>query len=82
MIAGTIRSIDHAGRTAVVLTADGREVSVYIPLNTHIEVNEPASGGMMGGTLEDIGVGHQVSLDVKEGADAVASQCINLVSIS
>jgi hypothetical protein len=82
MVEGTIRSIDHASRMAVVQMRDGREVSVHIPVNAHIEVNEPASGGMQGGTLEDLSVGYLVNLEIHEHGNGAACHCMNLVCIS
>jgi hypothetical protein len=84
MVEGTIRSINHAERTAIIAMRDGREVQVHIPLNTHIEVTEPATLGMMGGTLADLGPGQLVHLDLNDDSNAVAdlNQCTNLVCIS
>jgi hypothetical protein len=82
MVEATIRSIDHATRDVVVETRDGREVKLHFPLNAHIEVSEPASGGLKGGDLEDLGVGYLVQVDIHEDKHGQACHCTNLISIS
>ena len=82
MVEGTIRSIDHERRTAVIHTRDGREVAVHFPLNAHIEVTEPCSGGTQGGTLADLGEGYLVEVDLHDHRTGEHCHCINLVSIS
>jgi hypothetical protein len=82
MVEGTIRSIDHKQRTAVIETRDGREISVHFPPNARFEVSEPATTGMMGGTLEDIGVGYLVHADIHELGTADPCHCASVVCIS
>lgn len=78
----TIRSINHAERTAVLDMRDGREVAVHFPRNAHIEVTEPCSGGTQGGTLEDVGAGYLVQVDLHEHNTGENCHCINLICIS
>jgi hypothetical protein len=82
MIEGTVRTINHVERTAIIDTRDGRELSVHFPRNAHIEVTEPCSGGTQGGTLEDIGPGYLVQVDVHEHGSGAPCHCIDLISIS
>lgn len=82
MVDATIRSINHAERTAVLHTEDGRELSVHFPANAHIEITEPCSGGTQGGRLEDVGVGYLVQVDLHEHDAAEHCHCINLICIS
>lgn len=82
MVEGTIRSIDYARRSALVEMRDGRKVELHFPLNAHIEVSEPASGGLQGGTLEDLGIGYLVQVDYHEDASGQPCHCTNLISIS
>jgi len=82
MVEATIRSINHSERTAVLETRDGKTVAMHFPLNAHIEVTEPCSGGTQGGKLEDIGVGYLVEVDYHEHGSGVPCHCVNLISIS
>ena len=82
MVEGTIRSIDHKQRTAVIETRDGREISVSFPANARFEVSEPATTGLMGGTLDDIGVGYVVQADIHEHGSASPCHCSTVVCIS
>lgn len=69
MIAGTVKAIDPAKGIAVILTAQGGELTVEFGPHTNIEVGEPAVGGMRTGTLDDLKAGYQVelALDEKDG---------------
>jgi hypothetical protein len=82
MLAGKIRKLDLAGRTLVVLTDDGRELTAHVPENAVIEVSEPNTMGTMGGKLEDFEEGYLVQLDVHEAHDDHPCTCMTLVSIS
>jgi hypothetical protein len=82
MVDATIRSINLTDRTVVLETRDGRERSVHFPLNAHIEVTEPCSGGTQGGRLEDLGVGYLVQVDLHEHGSEAPCHCVNLISIS
>jgi hypothetical protein len=82
MVEGTIRAIDHNERVAEIELRDGRMISLHLPRNAHIEVSEPASGGLQGGTLEDLGVGYLVQVDYHEDKSGKPCHCTNLISIS
>ena len=82
MVEGTIRSINHVERTALLETRDGRKVPLQFPRDAHIEVTEPCSGGTQGGVLEDVGEGYIVQVDFHEHGTGENCHCINLISIS
>lgn len=82
MVEGHIRRINHAERTAVIVTSEGTEVPVKFGTHTRFEVCEPASGGLQGGTLADIGEGYLVRLDIHSHNQDGSCNCGALVSIS
>jgi hypothetical protein len=82
MVEGHIRKIDRAGRTAVIVTRDGKEVPVQFGPHSRFEVCEPASGGLQGGTLDDIGEGYLVQMEVHSHNGDGSCNCAALVSLS
>lgn len=81
MVHAQIRKLDHANRVAVVATEDGRELTLTFPANANIEVYEPATIGMMGGTLEDLREGYWVDVEISQPT-AGSCSCTSLVSVS
>jgi hypothetical protein len=82
MLQGKIRKLDVAERTLVVEMADGRHLTTIVPENANIEVSEPNTMGVIAGTLEDLGVGYLVELDIHDATEGHPCTCMNLVSIS
>lgn len=82
MLEGKIRSLDRVGRTVVIQTDDGREVTARVPHDASIEVSEPNAVGTMGGDLEDLEEGYLVQLEVHEADEGHPCTCLSLVSIS
>jgi len=82
MVEGHIRKIDRAERTAVIVTRDGKEVPVQFGPHARFEVGEPASGGLQGGTLDDIGEGYLVRMEVHSHNGDGSCNCAALVSLS
>jgi hypothetical protein len=82
MLAGKIRKLDLEGRTVVVVTEDGRELTAHVPAHARIEVSEPNTMGLIGGTLADLDVGYHVQMDVHEAHEDQPCTCMTLVSIS
>jgi hypothetical protein len=80
MIEATVKRVDVAGRTLVIQTADGKEVSLMLRDGTPIEVIEPATTGRIPGSLEDIHEGYLVEVEFAEGASPCV--CHSLISIS
>jgi hypothetical protein len=81
LVHGQIRQLDPANRLAVISLEDGREVTVTFSQQANIEVREPATMGMVGGTLEDLRVGYWVAAEIHEHSQAPCS-CSSLVCIS
>lgn len=81
MIDAQIRRIDVPGRTVVVTTEDGRELTLQFHEGSNIEVYEPATTGTMGGTLEDLREGYwvRVAFDQHDGGPC---HCSSLVCVS
>jgi hypothetical protein len=82
MVEGHIRKINHTDRTAVIVTREGREVPVKFGANARFEIGEPASGGLQGGTLADIGEGYLVQLDIHSHNQDGSCNCGALISVS
>ena len=82
MLEGKIRKLDLAERTLVVETDDGRQITAKVPEYANIEVSEPSTMGTIGGTLEDLGVGYLVRLDVHEAQADHPCTCFKVLSIS
>ena len=82
MVKGHIRKIDRLARTAIIETREGKEVPVQFGPHSRFEVNEPASGGLMGGTLDDIGEGYLVQIDVHSHNSDGSCNCAALISHS
>ena len=81
MIEGRVKEIDLAQRTAVITTADNREIVLTFAPGANIEVREPTTMGTMGGTLEDLQEGYFVEVEV--GADQNGRcACASLVCVS
>ena len=82
MIAGRIKKIDLAQRSAVITTEDDREVVLTFPENANIEVREPATMGTMGGGLEDLHEGYFVEVELgAHDADGKCA-CASLICVS
>ncbi len=82
MVEGQICRINRDERTAVIKTNDGREVNVQFGADAHFEVYEPATGGLQGGTLDDIGEGYLVRMEEHQLVADGSHDCLSLVSIS
>lgn len=82
MLNGRIGRIDSARRRAVVVTADGAELSLRFPDDAVIEVMEPETVGTMGGALDDVGAGYLVEVVLGEPGDDGVYPCRSLVCIS
>jgi hypothetical protein len=82
MVEGHIRNLNREERTAILVTRDGKEVPVRFGPHARFEVCEPASGGLQGGTLADIGEGYLVQMDVHSHNTDGSCNCGALVSLS
>lgn len=82
MLEGQIRNLNRAERTAVVVTRDGEEVTVLFGPRAHFEVCEHATMGHRGGTLDDIGEGYLVQVEVQSRNDDGTCNCGTLISLS
>ena len=82
MLEGKIRKLDLVERTLVLETHDGRHLTAHVPEHANIEVSEPNTMGTTGGTLEDLGVGFLVQLDVHEAQGDHPCSCFKVLSIS
>lgn len=82
MIEARVKKIDVAQRTAVVTTADNRDIVLTFAEGANIEVREPTTMGTMGGTLEDLREGYFVEVEL--GADHADEKCAcaSLVCVS
>lgn len=81
MIDARIRTIDVPGRTVTVTTEDGRDVTLAVHDDANIEVLEPATMGMMRGTLDDLREGYWVQVAFDEHAGGPC-HCSALVCVS
>lgn len=77
---GRIRKIDLRRRLAVIDTNDGQELTVTFDGNTNIEVIDPATGGNMTGSLEDLKEGYWVQVAFREQDGHFC--CRSLISLS
>ncbi len=82
MVEGRIRTLNRAERSAVIVTHEGTEVTVQFGPHARFEVCEPATQGMHGGTLDDIGVGFMVQVDIHSHNVDGSCNCASLVSLS
>ncbi len=82
MFVGQIVKLDVAARTAVVAKEDGTQMTVQFSDRAVIEVSEPATTGMMAGTLADLRVGYHVRVEEHEHLTADSCHCHALSSIS
>ena len=82
MVEGQIRNINRAERKAVIVTREGKEVPVQFGPHARFEVFEPASGGLKGGTLDDIGEGYLVQMEIHSHNTDGTCNCGALVSVS
>jgi hypothetical protein len=81
VIDARIRTIDLPGQTVTVTTEDGRDVTLAVHEGSNIEVFEPATMGMMRGTLGDLREGYWVKVAFDERAGG-ACRCSALVCVS
>ena len=77
-----IKSIDVVNRTAVITTADNREMALTFPDEATIEVAEPETMGTMGGELEDVQEGFYVEVEVEAQDPEGNWRCSSLTCLS
>ncbi|MFQ5850912.1 MAG: hypothetical protein ACE5JU_10030 [Candidatus Binatia bacterium] len=82
MIAGRIKKLDVAHRTAVITTQDNRDMAITFPEEATIEVAEPETMGTMGGELADLEEGYYVEVEVGEHDADGRWSCTSLVCVS
>lgn len=81
MIDGRITKLDVESRTIVVSVENGEDITVSIPEDLIIEISEPETMGMMGGSFEDLEEGFHIELDVHTHQDGSCT-CAELICVS
>ena len=67
MVEAVVKTIDLKGRSLLVETEDGKEVTLLVNDDTDISVMELETAGDIDGTLEDIEEGYIVAVEFTEG---------------
>ncbi len=80
MVEAVVKTIDLKGRSLLVETEDGKEVTLLVNDDTDISVMELETAGDIDGTLEDIEEGFIVAVEFTEGDSGC--YCHTLSSIS
>ncbi|MBI3126417.1 MAG: hypothetical protein HYZ11_02295 [Candidatus Tectomicrobia bacterium] len=80
MVEAQVKQVDRANKVLVVQTADGKEISMHVGEHANVEVLEPATAGLISGTLDDIEVGYLVNLEYTEGAGGCSCSSLECIS--
>lgn len=80
MIDGVVKQIDKAAGKLVVELEGGREVTLTVNEETPIAVMELETAGEAVGTIDDIGVGYLVSLDITEAEGGCTCHGLSCIS--
>jgi hypothetical protein len=82
MIEGRIKNLDLANRSALIVEGNGNELTVKFALRTNVEVIEPETVGLMGGSLEDLEEGYEVEIEVASLNEDGSIICDSITCVS
>ena len=82
MIEGRIRHLDVANRSALIVESNGNEVTVQFALRANVEIIEPETVGLMGGSLEDLEEGFEVEIEVASLNEDGSIICDSIACVS
>ncbi|HIA57782.1 MAG TPA: hypothetical protein EYO46_03670 [Candidatus Lambdaproteobacteria bacterium] len=82
MIEGRIKHLDLANRSALIVESNGNEVTVQFALRANVEIIEPETVGLMGGSLEDLEEGFEVEIEVASLNEDGSIICDSIACVS
>ena len=82
MIEGSIKNLDLANRSALIVEGNGNEITVQFALRTNVEIIEPETVGLMGGDLEDLEEGYEVEIEVASLNEDGSIICDSIACVS
>ena len=82
MIEGRIKHLDLANRSAMIVESNGNEVTVQFALRANVEIIEPETVGLMGGSLEDLEEGFEVEIEVASLNEDGSIICDSIACVS
>ena len=82
MIEGRIKHLDLANRSALIVESNGNEVTVQFALRANVEIIEPETVGLMGGSLEDLEEGYEVEIEVASLNEDGSIICDSIACVS
>ena len=82
MIEGRIKQLDLANRSALIVESNGNEVTVQFALRANVEIIEPETVGLMGGSLEDLEEGFEVEIEVASLNEDGSIICDSIACVS
>ena len=82
MIEGRIKHLDLANRSALIVESNGNQVTVQFALRANVEIIEPETVGLMGGSLEDLEEGFEVEIEVASLNEDGSIICDSIACVS